>query len=70
MLEDCLGCDIKNKRKREGMLGTMEAFGGTVEEQERRTLHIHFILWVLNFNCMWGACFQKILKPEKEQENV
>ena len=71
MLEDCLGWDIKkNKRKCEGMFGNMEAFGGTVEEQERHTLHIHFILWLLNVNCMRGTCFQKILKPEKKQENV
>ena len=60
MLEDCLGWDIKkNKRKREGMFGNMEAFGGTVEEQERRTLHIHFILWILNFNSMRGNMFSQ-----------
>ena len=60
MLEDCLGWDIKkNKRKREGMFGKMEAFDGTVEEQERRTLHIHFLLWILNFNSMRGNMFSQ-----------
>ena len=52
------------------MFGNMEAYGGTVEEQERRTLHIHFILWVQNFNCMRGNMFSEDPETRERARNV
>ena len=43
----------------------MEAFGGTVEEQERCTPHIHFILRLLNFNCIRGNISSEV--PETRE---
>ena len=41
------------------MFGKMEAFGGTVEEQNRCTLHIHLLVWVVGFNCMRDNMFSE-----------
>ena len=38
------------KPGREGLLGTCEAYTQTVEEQGRKTLHAHFLVWCRRFN--------------------
>ena len=37
----------------------MKAFGGTVEEQDRRTLHIYLLVWLVGFNCMRDNMFSE-----------
>mmetsp|Transcript_1485 Transcript_1485/g.3204 ORF Transcript_1485/g.3204 Transcript_1485/m.3204 type:complete len:1761 (+) Transcript_1485:1415-6697(+) len=42
--------DIQLSRKDEGAFGPIEAWGAADEEQARKTLHIHWLLWVTGFN--------------------
>ena len=41
------------------MFGELLAFGGTVEEQARFTLHIHFLLWLKYFNSVRNNMFSE-----------
>ena len=60
MMEDCLGWDIiKMRRIRGGMFGRVEAFGGTVEEQDRRTLHCHLLVWLQHFDFVRNNMFSE-----------
>ena len=43
------------------MLGKMIAYGGTVEEQDRFTLHIHLLTWLMNFNHVRDNMFSEDL---------
>ena len=41
-----IGWDNEGKTFKNGAFGTVLAFYGAVEEQARKTLHVHFILWL------------------------
>ena len=67
LLEDCLGWDVKrNKFKCNGMFGKIIAFGSTVEEQDIFTLHIHLLLWIMNFNEVRDNMFSENLEEREE----
>ncbi|KAF5320606.1 hypothetical protein D9611_013752 [Ephemerocybe angulata] len=40
-------CGWSEDGPKRGLFGTPAAFYGTVEEQGRKTLHLHFLLWIL-----------------------
>lgn len=41
-------CGWSEDEVKRGIFGVPEAFYGTVEEQGRKTLHLHFLLWIRN----------------------
>lgn len=47
-IEDVLGWDAKSHcvTEKGGIFGKIIAFFGAVEEQDRKSLHIHFCLWI------------------------
>jgi hypothetical protein len=47
-LEDLCAWDTKNKRPKDkpGILGRIRGYFGAVEEQDRLSLHAHFVFWV------------------------
>ena len=49
IIEKVIGWDLKNKRpnmNKPGLFGIPEAFTHTTEEQGRRSLHGHFLIWI------------------------
>ena len=50
-----LGWDFENKVGTGGIFGMMEAFARTDEEQGRKTLHGHWLVWIKHFNEMRDA---------------
>ena len=51
IIEEVIGWDVKKGRPTEapGLFGEPLAFAGAVEEQGRKTLHVHFIIWLKGF---------------------
>ena len=53
IINDVLAWDIekeKPKTTNNGLFGQTEAFSASVEEQGRKTLHSHFLIWISEFN--------------------
>ena len=50
-----LGWDFKKRVGTGGVFGVLEAFARTDEEQGRKTLHGHWLLWIKHFNEMRDA---------------
>ena len=72
IIEDMIGWDLKQNKAhcgRKGVFGIPEAYGATTEEQDRTTLHMHLLLWILNFNKVRHNLFsQDILTREKAKK--
>ena len=69
-IEDCLGWDVKKRKpKCNGMFGGLLAFGVTVEEQARFTLHIHFLLWIKYFNSVRNNIFSEDPEVREKARN-
>ena len=61
VLEEIIGVDIHTKQVlKEGFFGLVEAVMVTVEEQGRRSLHAHILLWI--------AALQNILQKAQDTE--
>lgn len=55
VIEEVIGWDLKNNASRKdivGLFGESVAFGGSIEEQTRQSLHMHAQVWVKNFD-LW-----------------
>ncbi|KAG7352449.1 hypothetical protein IV203_008497 [Nitzschia inconspicua] len=52
VVEEILGWDRKNNCNKVGygLFGDLDAWSFAVEEQGRKTLHAHFLLWVKGYN--------------------
>ena len=58
VIEKMLGWDIANmKKKKNGIFGSLQAYGLSTEEQNRSTLHGHMILWIEGFNIIRSMLF-------------
>ena len=55
--EDMMGWDLKEKEDGKGVLGIPVAYGGSMEEKDRDTLHIHIIMLILYFNAVQNNLF-------------
>ena len=53
--ECLLGWDFEKRIGTGGVFGVLEAFARTDEEQGRKTLHGHWLLWIKHFNAMRDA---------------
>ena len=64
-----IGWDLKQNKAhcgRKGVFGIPEAYGATTEEQDRTTLHMHLLLWILNFNKVRHNLFSQDI-PTREK---
>ena len=54
IIEDLIGWDTSTRenKKNFGLFGDIDAWTYAVEEQGRKTLHAHFLLWVTGYNDM------------------
>jgi PIF1-like helicase/Helitron helicase-like domain at N-terminus len=50
LIRHVLGWDTITKQSHHGAFGKIDAFYGAVEEQARKTLHVHFIVWLEDWN--------------------
>ena len=66
-IEHFLGWDEKKRRNihNKGLFGNLDCFAYAVEEQGRKTLHAHFLLWINN----WDKILDGLGDPSK-RENV
>jgi hypothetical protein len=54
-----IGWDEKEKCGRDGIFGKAEAACETDEEQGRKTLHSHWLIWVKDFNFVRNMCYHE-----------
>jgi hypothetical protein len=57
LIRHVLGWDTIRKQGHHGAFGKIDAFYGAVEEQARKTLHVHFIVWLENWNEMLNRLY-------------
>ena len=57
LIRHVLGWDTIRKQGHHGAFGKIDAFYGAVEEQARKTLHVHFIVWLENWNEMLNCLY-------------
>ena len=58
LLEEVIGWDIKaGESTKVGLFGKVMAMAYAVEEQGRKTLHAHFILWIENYRSLQNDVF-------------
>ena len=73
LLEEVLCWDIENDEPIQGKQGLFGDLGGVafaVEEQGRKTLHVHFILWILGYQGLQKALFFGNEKDKKDAEGT
>ncbi|KAG7361846.1 helitron helicase-like protein [Nitzschia inconspicua] len=68
VVEEILGWDRKNNCNKVGygLFGDLDAWSFAVEEQGRKTLHAHFLLWVKGYN----ELIEGLSTPEGQEEYV
>ncbi len=60
LLDEVICWDVDNNCPidgKESLFGKLKAVAFAVEEQGRKTLHVHFILWVEDYNLLQSAMF-------------
>lgn len=57
--------DKKKQRGEKGVVGVLEAALGATEEQSRKSLHLHLLLWIVGFNKIRSALFH----PSKQRRD-
>jgi hypothetical protein len=55
IIETVIGWDTATNEGKIGLFGKVIAFTSTIEEQGRRTLHVHFQIWIEKFIAMRNA---------------
>ncbi|KAG7363678.1 hypothetical protein IV203_027039 [Nitzschia inconspicua] len=68
VVEEILGWDQKNNCNKVwyGLFGDLDAWSFAVEEQGRKPLHTHFLLWVKGYN----GLIEGLSTPEGQEEYV
>ena len=63
IIETVVGWDLHNNRptERPGLFGVSEAFTGAIEEQGRKSLHVHMLIWTKAF----AKCRERIFSPSR-----
>jgi hypothetical protein len=46
IIDTVIGWDKKTDKGKKGLFGTPDAYTGTIEEQGRKSLHVHFQIWI------------------------
>ena len=70
VLECLVGWDLEKRRGKEGVLGVVEAFAKADEEQGRKTLHSHWLIWVRNLGKLQSLLYssdEDIAKEAREE---
>ena len=49
-----------------GIFGEAEAYGVAIEEQGRKTLHGHILVWIKNFNTLRNLLFHEDIKIKSD----
>ena len=63
VIEDIIGFDNKNNK---GLFGVVEAYCSAVEEQDRKTLHTHILIWLK----YWSDLMNMLGDPLRKEEVV
>jgi hypothetical protein len=71
MIEHILGWDRKNQisNKNGGAFGVLDAWNTAVEEQGRKTLHSHWILYVKEWSNLLRGLYSKDVRERSRSEN-
>jgi hypothetical protein len=65
-MEHLLGwsMETQSNKKDEGLFGNLQCWSHAVEEQGQKTLHAHFLLWLVN----WSDLLQRLCNANARQE--
>ena len=61
VIEDIIGFDNKNNK---GLFGVVDAYCSAVEEQRRKTLHTHILIWLKYWSQLMNMLGDPLLKEE------
>ena len=64
-----IGWDDKKGIAKPGIFGEAEAYGTASEEQGRKTLHGHILVWIKNFNILRDLLFHEDEGVRSEAKN-
>ena len=70
LLDIILDKVIGNNDKKEGLFGTLEAFGLAVEEQSRKTLHTHIVVYIKGWNDILKSLQSEELRVRSKAEKT
>ena len=57
LINKLIGWDIKQQKGYPGIFGTPIAYGLPIEEQGRKTLHAHILIWIKYFSTVRNLLF-------------
>ena len=57
MINKLIGWDTKQQKGHPGIFGTPIAYGLPIEEQGRKTLHAHILIWIKDFSSLRNSLF-------------
>ena len=67
VIEEVIGWDLKKNEARPegGLFGIPLAFTASTEEQGRKTLHTHFLIWLKNFQERRAKLYSENIREQK-----
>ena len=68
-MKDLFGWDAKKQKGSKGIFGTLDAYAVAHEEQGRKTLHGHWLIWVEDFKRLRQLLFHADKQKQKAAQD-